>query len=116
MERLKLLRKNANLTMKALGRELGMAESTISLYESGKRCPDIQTLIRFADYFGVSLDYLCGRDEMPAENLSSLDKGLLDKLNELNDEGKEKVIEYIDDLNSSGKYIKMRSIEMGKEA
>ena len=62
MERLRELRKQASMTMKQLGAELGLAESTVSLYETGKRNPDLQTLICFADFFDVSLDYLCGRE------------------------------------------------------
>lgn len=61
MENLRALRRQAGLTMKQLGSDLGMAESTVSLYETGKRSPDAQTLIRFADYFNVTLDYLLGR-------------------------------------------------------
>lgn len=63
MERLRELRKQASMTMKQVGAALGLAESTVSLYETGKRNPDLQTLICFADFFNVSLDYLCERDE-----------------------------------------------------
>ena len=62
MERLKFLRKNNNLTMKELGRCLNVAESTISLYESGQREPDYQTLKKIANLFNVSIDYLLGRE------------------------------------------------------
>ena len=48
--------------MKQLGNEIGVAESTISQYESGKREPDYATLIRLADYFNVSVDFLLGRE------------------------------------------------------
>lgn len=63
MERLKKLRKNKNLTMKELGQLINVAESTISLYENGKRQPDYQTLQKLADIFNVSLDYLLERDD-----------------------------------------------------
>lgn len=69
MERLRELRKRSSLTMKQLGAELGLAESTVSLYENGKRTPDVQTMIRFADFFGVTLDYLCDRaDASPVKS------------------------------------------------
>ena len=65
--RLRLLRKNENLTMKELGAIVGVSESTISLYETGKREPDYDMLNKFADYFGVTVDYILGRDDIKAE-------------------------------------------------
>ena len=63
MTKLKELRKEHKLSMKELGKILGLSESTISLYEAGKREPDIKTLIKIADYFNVSVDFLLSRDE-----------------------------------------------------
>lgn len=63
MENLRALRRQAGLTLKELGAALGLAESTVSLYENDKRNPDVQTLIRFADYFSVSVDFLLGRED-----------------------------------------------------
>lgn len=63
MTKLKELRKEHKLSMKELGKILGLSESTISLYEAGKREPDIKTLIKIADYFNVSVDVLLSRDE-----------------------------------------------------
>ena len=48
--------------MKQLGKVIGVAESTISLYETGKREPDYKTLANIASYFSVSIDYLLGRE------------------------------------------------------
>ncbi|MBR2377477.1 MAG: helix-turn-helix domain-containing protein [Clostridia bacterium] len=64
MENLRLLRKNKNISMKELGKIIGVAESTISLYENGKRQPDNKTLLSLANYFEVSIDYLLGRSEI----------------------------------------------------
>lgn len=61
--RIRELRKAKKVTMKELGNMIGVAESTMSLYETGKRKPDLETLSRLADYFNVSVDYLLGRDE-----------------------------------------------------
>ncbi len=55
------LRKSRGITQKQFGELFGLAESTISLYEAGKRQPDYTTLSKIADYFGVSIDYLLGR-------------------------------------------------------
>ncbi len=59
---LRELRKEKNITMKKLGEIIGVAESTISLYENGKRQPDNVTLLKLADFFNVSVDYLLGRN------------------------------------------------------
>ncbi len=63
MEKIKILRKQHGLTMKELGSIVGVAESSISLYENGKRQPDYDTLQKIADYFHVSVDYLLGRED-----------------------------------------------------
>jgi transcriptional regulator with XRE-family HTH domain len=63
--RLRALRKGLNLTAKELGAKFNLAESTISGYETGARKPDTETLEKFADFFGVSTDYLLGRTDDP---------------------------------------------------
>lgn len=70
MENLRKIRKERDLTMKEVGIAIGVGESTISQYETGKRQPDQQTLLKLADYFGVSVDYLLGREM--EENASPL--------------------------------------------
>lgn len=60
MIRLRALRQEQNISMKQLGDIFGMAESTISLYENEKRKIDTDMLIKFANYFNVSTDYLLG--------------------------------------------------------
>lgn len=59
--RLRELRRESGMTMKQLGCKFNLAESTISAYENGNREPDITTLIKLADFFGVSMDYLLER-------------------------------------------------------
>ena len=62
MERIKILRKQKKLTMKRLGELAGVAESTISLYENGKRQPDNEILCKLADTLGCTVDFLLGRE------------------------------------------------------
>lgn len=62
MNKIRALRKIHGMTMKELGNLVGLSESTISLYENGKREPDLETLQHFADIFHVSVDYILGRD------------------------------------------------------
>lgn len=56
--RIRELRKNHNLTQKDFADIMGMSRGAINKYETGERTPDIYTLIKFANYFGVSMDYL----------------------------------------------------------
>lgn len=58
MERLRELRKSKGISLKELGAIIGVAESTMSLYENGKRQPDYETLLKLAEYYGVTVDYL----------------------------------------------------------
>lgn len=51
-----------------LAMELNMNQNSISRYETGEREADYATLIAFADYFHVSVDYLLGRTENPKMN------------------------------------------------
>lgn len=61
--RIRELRKGKGITMKQLGEVVDLAESTISQYETGKRQPDNETLLRLGEYFGVTVGYLLGVDE-----------------------------------------------------
>lgn len=59
--RLKELRKKRKISQLKLALDLNMSQNSISRYETGEREADYETLIKFADYFDVSLDYLLGR-------------------------------------------------------
>ena len=61
--RLKALRKMRKISQLKLALDLNMNQNTISRYENMEREADYATLIRFADYFNVSLDYLLGRSD-----------------------------------------------------
>lgn len=62
MHRLKELRESRRITQSQLGEHIGAKKSAISLWESGKRQPDQETLVHIASFFGVTVDYLLGRD------------------------------------------------------
>lgn len=61
--RLKKLRNMRKISQLKLAMDLNMNQNTISRYENMERQADYETLIKFADYFNVSLDYLLGREE-----------------------------------------------------
>lgn len=66
--RLKYLRKQKKISQLKLAMDLNMNQNSISRYETGERQADYQTLIRFADYFNVSIDYLLERTDNPTIN------------------------------------------------
>jgi len=91
--RLKDLRTLRGLRQKDLALALGLAQTTIANYEQKLRFPDEPTLLRVADYFTVSLDYLLGRSgkaapteadgngtALPSPPLNDLSRGYLEAL------------------------------------
>lgn len=60
---LKKLRKEKGISQLKLAMDLNMTQNTISRYETGEREPGINELIKIADYFDVSIDYLVGRHQ-----------------------------------------------------
>lgn len=86
---IKNLRKQINKTQEEVAKDLNLQKQTFQNYELGKRKPDIETLIKIADYFNVSLDYLCGRQNKNlifADSLSDKKKELINMIKELNDD------------------------------
>ena len=59
---IKKLRKSKGKTLQAMAIDLGTSQQVLSRYERGERQPDQATIFRIADYFGVSVDYLLGRE------------------------------------------------------
>lgn len=57
------LRVDSNLSQQELAEQLGISKSTVSLYEHGKREPNLALLEQIADFFDISMDYLLGRTQ-----------------------------------------------------
>ena len=64
-ENLKEARLKSGLSQKELSENIGVAKSTYSLYESGKREPNVNTIKKIASALNVSADILLGIDEQP---------------------------------------------------
>ncbi len=111
-----MLRKRAGLTQNALASVLGVSESRIGMYERGKREPDFEMLEAIADYFNVDMDFLTGRSSIerqysfdPVDGewiLTYNEQQLIRNYRDLNQEGKEKLLDYSEDLVSGGRYKK----------
>lgn len=64
-ENLKAARERKNMTQKEVADNIGVAKSTYSLYESGNREPNVQTIKKIADTLNVSADDLLGLSPDP---------------------------------------------------
>lgn len=65
---LKKLRKEKGLTQISLQMQTGIEQALISKFESGERIPPTDTLMRLADFYGVSMDYIMCRTDNPEIN------------------------------------------------
>lgn len=84
---LKELRQSKNYTIAQLCDSIGMNPNTYAKYERGERDVSTEILSKFADFYGVSADYLLGRETGEPEpidqlerqfNMSALEKEILD--------------------------------------
>lgn len=62
---LKLLRKNKGYTQLAVQMKTGIEQALISKYENEERIPPTETLVRLADFYDVSIDYILCRTQNP---------------------------------------------------
>lgn len=65
---IRYLRKSNNLTQKELSNQLGLTPKMISFYENSERIPPIDIVVKLAEIFNVSSDYLLGLSLNPATN------------------------------------------------
>lgn len=108
--RLKDLRKEKGITQKQLADMLKVGRPTIAGYETKGKEPDFDTVVLLADYFGVTVDYMLGRDETrkkPAEidldGLSEVQRANFELLKALSPEEAVRVQAYIQGLRDARK-------------
>lgn len=65
---LKKLRKDKGLTQISLQIHTGIEQALLSKFENGERVPPTDTLMRLADFYNVSMDYIMCRTEKPEIN------------------------------------------------
>ena len=97
-DRIRTARRNNKMTMKELGKKIGMHESTISRYEKGELSLDVTQVKQFASALGVSSAYLCGWDKNSTTERDI--KRWFDIVGELNFSDEE-----FDELANYAKYI-----------
>lgn len=71
--RLRYLRQSKELNQTQLGEKLGVKKQSVSNWENGNIVPSIDMLIKIADYFHVSTDYLLGRDNPASDGFALMD-------------------------------------------
>ena len=99
MMRLCELRQQMGISQKELAKNLGMSAGNLCDWEKGRTQPDIEKLVRLADYFDVSLDYLLGREEYVDFPADGLKYRLLSAFNRLDKEGKELLVRFLEKIN-----------------
>lgn len=58
MTGLREIRKQKKLSQLKVAMDLSISREALSYYENGKRCPDLEMLVKLSRYFNVSIDYL----------------------------------------------------------
>ena len=66
--RLKFLRKTRGYTQISLQMRTGIEQALLSKFETGERVPPTETLVRLADFYNVSIDYILCRTDKPEIN------------------------------------------------
>lgn len=96
MFHLKELRQYKSITQSDLGKALNISPSAIGMYEQGRREPDAEILVKIADFFDVTTDYLLGRKPKGAVKCYSQDEHtLLCQYRELSESHKEDVLLFV---------------------
>ena len=103
--RLREARENAGLLQKEVAERLEISPVTYNRYEQGKREPDVDTLIKLANIFGVTVDYLVGRtdDNEGEEALEALAPITDIPLDDWTDEMKQQLTDFAKFLDSQNK-------------
>jgi len=96
--KLKEIRLNRGFTQTEVAKKIGIAQVTYCNYENGNREPDINTLIKLADLFKVSIDELFGYKQTTQEEkpISKSKRFIIENLDKLSNQEIKKVVKYID--------------------
>ncbi|MEC1428820.1 helix-turn-helix transcriptional regulator [Bacillus sonorensis] len=120
-KRITALRKEAGLTQEQLAKRLNITRSALSQYELGSRNPDYDLLLKIADFFEVTVDYLLGKpksvsvvkEEKAPYNVDDPDLQIaFREASDFSEEAKQQAIDFIKYLKEKEK---KRSKDKGKE-
>lgn len=97
MNKLKECRKAKKMTQEEVAKLLNVTTQTYQNYELNKREPNIETLIKLANIFDTTIDYLIGREKK--QLIDKNDKEILEYLNKLKENEKWHILEIIKSMN-----------------
>lgn len=105
MTRIKELRESKGLSQKQLAISLHVSQPSVSSWEAGNKVMSAKTTAKVADFFGVSIDYLLGREETKNKKQPTVvDDGLLAKtlsrVQSLSDPALQRVQDFLDGLEA----------------
>lgn len=103
-ERIKHFRKQADLSQIYVAEKIGVAKSTYSLYESGKRQPDVEKIKLISEVLKVSADDLLGINFK--KELNESEEYIIKKFNFLNEQGQDYILNQFELALSHDKYKK----------
>lgn len=95
-------RKAKKMTLRELSKELDISFSALGKYERGDNVPDITTLIKIANYFDLSVDYILGLSNLKRINgvtMISHEKEMFEKIKELSPTEQNIIVEIINSIN-----------------
>lgn len=102
MRNLKIARKNLGLTQKDVAFAIKIPTTTYASYEQKETAqPPVETLIKLADYFGCSIDYLLGhqlKDPVLSRGFTPAQKELLQSIQQLSDANCKRVQDFMDGI------------------
>lgn len=107
--RIRTMRKSRQMTQEDLAKAIGQSPSSITMYETGRRSPDYETLEALADVFNVPMSALVSNEDPPDEpepikddtdapDLSELDLSLLNMYHSLNPRGQKLLFDRAEEL------------------
>lgn len=111
--RLKFFREKVGMTIYEVGEKIGKSGKTVSAWENGRGQPDADMLLTLCDIYKIeSIAALYGEADSALSQLSSDELYIIKVFLTFNAEGQEKVLSYICDLESTGRYKKANSAGM----
>jgi len=106
-DKIKQLRQEKNWSQAQLGSKMGIHQKQVSAYERGRNIPSTEVLMKIADIFDVSLDYLASEAQGKPAKVNIKDKELLRRLEDidrLSEKDKVTIIEILDTFIIKNKF------------
>ena len=123
---IKRARTDAGFTQKEAASAIGRKQQTLASWETGQSQPDANTLFQLFDFYGISVDdafHLKKHNDTPAPPIGEAGALTAQELSrisaamaQMNEEGRERAVELVEDLAAGGRYKKTSADSLDKEA